>query len=182
MWPTCMHLIWVNWQTKCERQVSLQTDSTILTAWTSLAPIATRCMVNTLMFETASGLGCHQPTFTKTTAFRLNCISQPSQKRWWKDAYLNHHGSPSLKLKNLTVFFFAAAPKKRLCFFLELPRRIFRNAGRESGANPEGALPFQSHLVVFEYDKWTFGESIDVSSWWSFSKMYYVYIILYHIF
>lgn len=87
-----------------------------------------------------------------------------------------------LEAKKPHRVFFAAAPKKRLCFFLELPRRIFRNAGRESGANPEGALPFQSHLVVFEYDKWTFGESIDVSSWWSFSKMYYVYIILYHIF
>lgn len=168
MWPTCMHLIWVNWQAKCERQVSLQTDSTILTAWTSLAPIATRCMVNTLMFETASGLGCHQPTFTKTTAFRLSCISQPSQKRWWKDAYLNHHGSPSLKQKNLTVFFFAAAPKKRrvslgtsTANFPECRERE-RRKSRRSSSFPE---PLSC-----------------VSSWWSFSKMYYVYIILYHIF
>ena len=157
MWPTCMHLIWVNWQAKCERQVSLQTDSTILTAWTSLAPIATRCMVNTLMFETASGLGCHQPTFTKTTAFRLNCISQPSQKRWWKDAYLNHHGSPSLKLKNLTVFFFAAAPPKTAVFFFGTSTANFpecrereRRKSRRSSSFPEPL----SCLRIWQVDIW----------------------------
>ena len=87
-----------------------------------------------------------------------------------------------MKLKEPHRVFFCRGPQKTaVFFFLEVPRRIFRNAGRESGANPEGALPFQSHLVVFKYV--TSGHLVnqlmflagDVSQ----RCMYYVYIIFF---
>ena len=116
MWPTCMHLIWVNWQAKCERQVSLQTDSTILTAWTSLAPIATRCMVNTLMFETASGLGCHQPTFTKTTSIPLKLHIPTIPEKMMKRCISQSPWIAILEAKKPHRVLFCRGPQKTACF------------------------------------------------------------------
>ena len=184
MWQTCMHLIWLNWQAKCGRQLGKSPNRFCNShGLNQLSTDSYKRPTSQHVDVWSSFRASHQPTFTKTTAFRLNCISQPSQKRWWKDAYLNHHGSPSLKLKNdHRVFFFAAAPKKRrvslgtsTANFPECRERE-RRKSRRSSSFPE---PLSCLRIC---DNWTFGESIDVSSWWSFSKMYYVYIILYHIF
>ncbi len=136
----------------------LQTVSAILMAWISIAPTATRCMVNKLMFEAASGLGCHQPTFTKQQ-HSAETLGWKFIEKWdrLRVAYLtmhkNHRGSPALK-----TLLFLPRPERALpktACFLKLPllpvcRERERRKSQRSSSFPESLVAFgylSGHLL-----------------------------------
>ena len=91
----------------------------------------------------------------KTTTFRWNirlkvywkvgsiksCISHHPRK-----IHKNHRGSPALKTHLSCRGQKGRCPKTAVFWNF----RSFRYAGRESGANPKGALPFQSRLLPLD--------------------------------
>ena len=169
-----MHLISVNWQAKCGRQLGQ-----------SPKRFCNSHGLNQLSTDSYKMHGQHVDvwsSFRGLTPANLHQNNSIPLKFSWTIATIKLHLSPSQKRQKrcisqspwIAIFeakkphlvFFLPRPPKTACF-LELPREL-RNAGRESGANPKGALPFQSHLL--SSDMWQV--DIDVSSSRSFSKMY----------